>query len=48
MWDASTVAALDSVITKYERRGITVELQGLNDTSLDMRERLAGHLAGCH
>ena len=48
VWDASTVAALDSVITKYERRGITVELQGLNDTSLDMRDRLAGHLAGSH
>ncbi len=48
VWDASTVAALDSVITKYERRGITVELQGLNDTSMDMRDRLAGHLAGSH
>ena len=29
VWDASTVAALDAITTKYERHGKTVEITGL-------------------
>jgi SulP family sulfate permease len=44
LWDASTIAALDSVTEKYRRHGREVELIGLNDASIRMRERLAGKL----
>jgi SulP family sulfate permease len=45
LWDASTVAALDAIVTKYERHGTTVDIQGLNEDSLKRHDRLAGHLA---
>ena len=45
IWDASTVAALDAVVTKYDRHGTTVEVRGLNPASAAMYERLTGHLA---
>lgn len=44
IWDASTVAVLDSVTEKYRRHGREVELIGLNAASVRMRERLAGKL----
>ncbi|GAA3598677.1 SulP family inorganic anion transporter [Agrococcus terreus] len=44
IWDASTVAALDAIETKYARLGTAVELRGLNVASAGMRERLAGRL----
>ena len=44
IWDASAVAALDAVTTKYESRGKTVEIVGLNLASADRHQRLAGHL----
>ncbi|MFF2315346.1 SulP family inorganic anion transporter [Arthrobacter sp. NPDC058097] len=44
LWDASTIAALDSVTEKYRRHGREVELVGLNSASIQMRERLAGKL----
>jgi sulfate permease, SulP family len=44
VWDASSVAALDAVETKYARRGKTVTILGLNEASADMHGRLAGHL----
>lgn len=44
IWDASTVAVLDSVTEKYRRHGREVELVGLNAASVRMRERLAGKL----
>ncbi|MHC6223043.1 SulP family inorganic anion transporter [Arthrobacter sp. MMS24-S77] len=44
IWDASTVAVLDSVTDKYRRHGREVELIGLNAASVRMRERLAGKL----
>jgi len=44
VWDASTVAALDSVTEKYESYGKTVEVRGLNEASRRMRERLTGTL----
>ncbi|CAL9669172.1 SulP family inorganic anion transporter [Streptomyces sp. enrichment culture] len=46
VWDASSVAALDAVETKYARRGKTVEIVGLDEHSSRMRERLGGALAG--
>jgi SulP family sulfate permease len=47
VWDASSVAALDAITTKYERRGKTVEIVGLNAHSATMHDRLAGQL-GSH
>jgi SulP family sulfate permease len=46
VWDASTVAALDAITTKYERHGTTVEIIGMNDESTRMHDRLAGNLGG--
>ncbi|MEV4776972.1 SulP family inorganic anion transporter [Microbacterium sp. LWH12-1.2] len=48
IWDASTVAALDAVVTKYEQRGKTVEIRGLNDTAAALHRRLTGNLGGGH
>ncbi|MFI5593923.1 SulP family inorganic anion transporter [Amycolatopsis sp. NPDC051758] len=48
VWDASTVAALDAVTTKYESRGKTVEIVGLNADSARRHGRLSGELAGSH
>jgi sulfate permease, SulP family len=45
VWDASTVAALDSITTKYESKGKSVEIHGLNEASAHMHERLTGRLA---
>ncbi|MDT9594220.1 SulP family inorganic anion transporter [Nocardioides zeae] len=44
VWDASTVAALDAVTTKYAARGTAVEIVGLNAASAGMHERLSGRL----
>lgn len=44
IWDASTVAVLDSVTEKYRNHGREVEFIGLNEASIRMRERLAGKL----
>ncbi|MCC8338093.1 SulP family inorganic anion transporter [Streptomyces sp. R1] len=48
IWDASSVAALDAIETKYAQRGKQVEIVGLNEHSTVMRERLGGTLAGNH
>jgi SulP family sulfate permease len=48
VWDASTVAALDAVTTKYQRHGKTVEIVGLNRASAQMHGALSGELAGSH
>ena len=42
VWDASTVAALDAIETKYVRHGKTVELIGLNEPSGRFHGRLSG------
>lgn len=44
IWDASTVAALDSVQTKYADHGITVRFVGLDDRSSRFHGRLSGTL----
>ncbi|MGO2534216.1 SulP family inorganic anion transporter, partial [Arthrobacter rhombi] len=46
LWDASTIAALDSITEKYEKYGKAVSVQGLNTASLEMRRRMAGKLGG--
>ncbi len=46
IWDASTVASLDAIETKYARLGKRVELHGLNAASVSMRERMSGQLGG--
>ncbi|WP_371097249.1 SulP family inorganic anion transporter [Streptomyces sanglieri] len=48
VWDASSVAALDAVETKYAQRGKDVEIIGLNDPSADLHGRLTGELTGGH
>ncbi|QEE60260.1 SulP family inorganic anion transporter [Salinibacterium sp. dk2585] len=48
IWDASTVAALDAIVTKYHDRGKRVIIEGLNTASLDIHGRLAGNLGGGH
>ena len=44
LWDASTVAAVDSVTGKYAHYGKTVDIAGLNQASRRMRVRMAGML----
>ena len=44
VWDASTVASLDAITTKYARKGKTVEIIGLNPSSAERHERLSGSL----
>ncbi|MFB8145562.1 SulP family inorganic anion transporter [Microbacterium sp. NPDC056003] len=46
VWDASTVAALDAIVTKYDQRGTTVELVGMNEATTAFHRRLSGGLAG--
>ena len=48
VWDASSVAALDAVSTRYASKGKNVEVIGLDGHSLDRHERLAGHLGAGH
>ncbi|UNB55420.1 SulP family inorganic anion transporter [Mycolicibacterium sp. YH-1] len=44
IWDASSVAALDAVTTKYRAKGKDVEIIGLNTDSADRHDRLSGTL----
>ena len=44
IWDASTVAALDTIQTKYESLGKTVYIKGMNDFSQILHSKLAGNL----
>jgi SulP family sulfate permease len=44
VWDASTVAALDAITTKYARKAKVVEIIGLNDASAERHGRLTGEL----
>lgn len=45
VWDASTVATLDAITTKYARRGTSVEIVGLDAASAERHARLTGSLA---
>ena len=44
IWDASSVAALDSIETKYRDHGATVTFVGLDQRSSSFHERLTGRL----
>lgn len=46
VWDASSVAALDAITSKYERLGKSVELVGMNAGSSEFHGRLTGELNG--
>ncbi|WP_395571793.1 SulP family inorganic anion transporter [Streptomyces sp. BK79] len=48
VWDASSVAALDAVETKYALRGKTVEITGLDQPSAQLHGRLSGELSAGH
>lgn len=42
IWDASTVAALDSIETKYRNHHVTVNIEGLDERSAGFHRRLTG------
>ncbi len=44
IWDASTVAALDAIETKYAQNGKTVEIIGMNEYTSAFHARLTGGL----
>ncbi len=44
VWDASTVATLDAIETRYRAKGKVVEFVGLNPDSAERRDRLTGKL----
>lgn len=46
IWDASTVAALDSIETNYLAHGATVSFEGLDERSTNFHQRLSGRLSG--
>jgi sulfate permease, SulP family len=43
VWDASAVAAIDKAVLRFRRRGVNVEVVGLNKASGSLVERLAIH-----
>lgn len=46
VWDASTVATLDAVTTKYAKYGKAVTIVGLQGPSKERHDRLTGRLGG--
>ncbi|BCJ37260.1 sodium-independent anion transporter [Actinocatenispora thailandica] len=48
IWDASSVAALDAITTKYQHHGKTATIVGLNQPSATLHTRLAGTLSSGH
>ncbi|AGP53279.1 SulP family inorganic anion transporter [Streptomyces rapamycinicus] len=48
VWDASSVAALDAIETKYAQRGKTVQITGLNEPSAHLHGKLSGELTVGH
>lgn len=48
IWDASTVAALDAVATKYERLNKNVVLEGMNEATTKLHGRLSGGFGAGH
>ena len=46
VWDASTVATLDSITSKFESKGKSVTIVGLAGPSKDRLDRLSGKLDG--
>lgn len=48
IWDASTVATMDAIQTKYASKGKRVEFVGLNPASQSRHDQLAGHMGAGH
>jgi hypothetical protein len=48
VWDASSVAALDAVTTKYVAHGKHAGITGLNEASTRFHENLSGKLGADH
>lgn len=48
VWDASTVAALDAIETKYEQHGKTVEFVSMDEVTTAFHARLTGGLGAGH
>jgi sulfate permease, SulP family len=48
IWDASSVAAVDAISTKYAARNKRVRIVGLNAVSQGMHRRLSGQLGAGH
>ncbi len=48
IWDASTVAALDAITTKYRAKGKCAEIVGLNQDSAERHDRLSGQFGADH
>ncbi|MFA4897667.1 SulP family inorganic anion transporter [Microbacterium sp.] len=48
VWDASTVASLDAIVTKYENHGKQVRIEGLNDAAAAFHGRLTGNMGAGH
>jgi len=46
IWDASTVASLDAVRTKYAEKNKTATITGMNTASAERHGRLSGHVVG--
>ncbi|MDO9397129.1 MAG: SulP family inorganic anion transporter [Herbiconiux sp.] len=44
IWDASSVAALDAVVTKFAQHGVAATVEGLDTRSAAFHGRLSGHL----
>jgi SulP family sulfate permease len=48
IWDASAVAALDAIETKYADNDVAVEITGLNRRSGELHSTLSGQVTGVH
>lgn len=48
VWDASTVATLDAIRTRYEAKGKTVTIVGADPDTTERLDRLAGRLGAGH
>jgi len=48
IWDTSAVAALDAVVAKFDERGISAELVGLNRHAEKLHTRMSGTVRGDH
>jgi sulfate permease, SulP family len=48
LWDASAIAALDTIEAQYRKHGIEIAISGLNEPSGELPERLSGQLTPAH
>ena len=43
IWDVTSVAMLDSVVSKFQKNGINVTVRGLNEASTNMIDKYGTH-----